>query len=57
MIHISHSQPDIAYAIVIVSCYMQKQRSTHLEAIHRILRHLKSSPGKGLLLKRTVTLE
>jgi hypothetical protein len=30
---------------------MHAPRSTHLEAIHRILRYLKGAPGKGILIK------
>ena len=28
---------------------MQEPRKPHLEAVHRILRYLKGSPGQGLL--------
>ncbi|XP_043705454.1 uncharacterized mitochondrial protein AtMg00810-like [Telopea speciosissima] len=43
MIYLSHTWPDIAYVVTLVSQYM------HLEAAYHILRYLKSAPGKGVL--------
>jgi hypothetical protein len=44
LIYLSHTRPDIAYAVSIVSRYMHDPRSGHLEVVHRILRYLKSCP-------------
>lgn len=49
LIYLSHTRPDIAYAVSAVSQYMHDPRSTHLEAVYRILRYLKSAPGRGLI--------
>lgn len=49
LIYLSHTRPDIAYAVSIVSRYMHDPRSTHLNVVNRILRYLKSCPGKGIL--------
>lgn len=49
LIYLSHARPDIAYAVSVVSQFMHAPRSPHLEAVFRILRYLKSAPGKGLL--------
>ena len=49
LIYLSHTRPDIAYAVSIVSRYMHDPRSTHLDAANRNLRYLKSCPGKGVL--------
>lgn len=49
LIYLSHTRPDIAYAVGVVSQYMHDPRSPHLETVFRILRYLKSAPGKGLL--------
>jgi hypothetical protein len=52
LIYLSHTRPDIAYAVSLVSQYMHDPRDSHLQAVFRILRYLKSAPGKGLLFSR-----
>ncbi|CAL5358524.1 unnamed protein product [Camellia sinensis] len=52
LIYLSHSRPDIAIAVSMVSQFMHAPRATHLEAVMRILRYLKSSPGKGLYFSK-----
>ena len=49
LIYLSHTRPDIAYAVSIVSRYMHDPRISHLDVANRILRYLKSCPGKGIL--------
>ena len=51
LIYLCHTRPDISYAVSVVSRYMHDPRSGHLDAVYRILRYLKNSPGKGLLFK------
>jgi hypothetical protein len=41
LIYLSHTRPDIAYAVSIVSRYMHDPRTSHLDAVYRILRYLK----------------
>lgn len=48
LIYLSHTRPDIAYAVSVVSRFMQSPSEDHMNAVYRILRYLKSSPGKGL---------
>ena len=52
LIYLSHTRPDIAYAVSIVSQFMHNPSEDHMDAIIRILRYLKSSPGKGLLFSK-----
>ncbi|XP_021642554.1 uncharacterized mitochondrial protein AtMg00810-like [Hevea brasiliensis] len=52
LIYLSHIKPDIAYAVGLVSQYMHDPRESHLEAIFRILRYLKSAPGKESLFSK-----
>ncbi|KAH9679732.1 hypothetical protein KPL71_026249 [Citrus sinensis] len=47
LIYLSHTRPDIAFAVSIVSRFMHNPREEHLEAVYKILRYLKSTPGKG----------
>jgi len=52
LIYLCHTRPDITYAVSVVSRYMHNPRSAHMDAVYRILRYLKSCPGKGLWFKR-----
>ena len=52
LIYLSHTRPDIAFAVSMVSQFMHRPYKENLEAAYRILRYLKSSPGKGLLFKK-----
>src|SRR6185312_15058478 len=49
LIYLCHTRPDIAYTVSVVSRYMHDPRSGHLEAVYRILRYLKNSPGNRLM--------
>ncbi|CAN6720151.1 unnamed protein product [Malus baccata var. baccata] len=49
LIYLSHTRPDIAYAVSVVSQFMHSPSVDHMEAMMRILAYLKSAPGKGVL--------
>ncbi|KAL6974688.1 Beta-galactosidase 8 [Sarracenia purpurea var. burkii] len=49
LIYLSHTRPDISYAVGVVSQFMHDPRVPHLDVVYRILRYLKSAPGKGIL--------
>ena len=53
LIYLSHTRLDIAFAVSLVSQFMHSPYKKHLEAVYRILRYLKGTPGKGLLLQKT----
>lgn len=52
LIYLSHTRPDIAYAISVVSQFMHCPSEDHMAAVTRILRYIKSSPGKGLMFSK-----
>jgi len=52
LIYLSHTRPDIAYAVSLVSQFMHDPRKPHMDAVLCILRYLKSAPGKGLLFSK-----
>ena len=51
LIYLSHTRPDIAYAVGIVSQFMHKPQEDHMEAVMRIVRYLKGAPGSGIIFK------
>jgi hypothetical protein len=53
LIYLSHTRPDIAFAVSLVSQFMHSPHAKHLEVVYRILRYLKSTPDKGLLFQKT----
>lgn len=56
LIYLSHTGPDIAYSVSVISQFMHNPRESHLQAAYRVLHYLKGSPGKGILFKRNSTL-
>ena len=48
LIYLSHTRPDIAFAVSLISQFMHSPRKRHLEVAYRILQYLKGSPEKGL---------
>lgn len=53
---ISHTQPNIAFAMSMVSQFMHHSCLGHFKATYRILRYLKEATGKGLLFKNRAHL-
>ena len=48
LIYLTHTRPDISFAVSVVSQFMHAPRTSHLDAVHQILRYLKTCPGLGL---------
>ena len=57
LIYLSHTRPDITYAVGVVSQFMHQPQVTHMEAVWRIIRYLKGTPGHGVLFKTNGHLE
>ncbi|RVW64923.1 Retrovirus-related Pol polyprotein from transposon RE1 [Vitis vinifera] len=53
LIYLSHTRPDIGFAVSAVSQFMHNPTEEHMEAVYRILRYLKMTPGKGLFFRKT----
>ena len=56
LIYLSHTRPDIAHAVSIVSQYMHKPKELHLQTVYRILHYLKGTLGKRILFKKWAKL-
>lgn len=52
LMYLAHTRPDLAYALSIVSQFMHNPGEKHMNAVIRILRYLKSAPGKGILFTK-----
>jgi hypothetical protein len=57
LIYLSHTRPDIAFAVSVVSQFMHDPRTHHMDAVVRIIRYLKGNPGRGLLYKSNGNLQ
>lgn len=53
LIYLSHTRPDIVFVVSLASQHMHSPQESHLEAVYKILRYLKDSPGKGLFFKKS----
>ncbi|XP_057739664.1 uncharacterized mitochondrial protein AtMg00810-like [Arachis stenosperma] len=48
LMYLTISRPEITYAVNTLSQFMKSPSSSHMDALHHILRYLKGSPGQGL---------
>ncbi|CAN0871895.1 Retrovirus-related Pol polyprotein from transposon TNT 1-94 [Linum grandiflorum] len=48
LIYLTHTRPDIAYAFQNVSQFMGTARTSHLDAVHRLLRYLRHTKDVGM---------
>ena len=49
LIYLTLTRPDVAYALSVVSRFMQNPKKYHLEAIRRILRYIKGTVDHGIM--------
>ncbi|RVW21062.1 Retrovirus-related Pol polyprotein from transposon RE1 [Vitis vinifera] len=57
LIYLTHTRPDIGFAVSMVSHYMNNPTERHMKVVYRILQYLKKSPGRGLYFKKTSSRE
>ena len=57
LIYLTITHPELSYAVHILSQFMQAPNTTHMDAVRRVLRHLKGYPGRGLLLRSNCDLQ
>ncbi|WMV35464.1 hypothetical protein MTR67_028849 [Solanum verrucosum] len=49
--YLTVTRPDISFHVSVVSQFMTSPCDSHWDAVVRILRYIKSAPGKGLLIE------
>jgi len=54
--YLTHTKPNLAYSLSVVSRFIHFQSKEHMKAVMRILQYLKSSPGKGIMFTKGDTL-
>ena len=52
LIYLSHTRPDIAYAVSLVSQFMHNPSKDHMNVVIQILCYLKSSLERGLMFRK-----
>ncbi|KAL5736254.1 hypothetical protein ACOSQ2_031042 [Xanthoceras sorbifolium] len=57
LIHMSHTRPDIAYAVSVVSQFIHAPTESHMDAVLWILRYLKGALGRGLIFSKNEHLD
>jgi hypothetical protein len=57
LMYLAHTRPDLAYSLSVVSQFMHSPSEEHMNVVTRILRYLKSSPGKGILFTKGHNLD
>ncbi|KAD3336139.1 hypothetical protein E3N88_31658 [Mikania micrantha] len=52
LLYLQATRPDIAYSVNILSQFVTDPRKEHMEAVTRILRYLKATPGQGVFFPK-----
>jgi Reverse transcriptase (RNA-dependent DNA polymerase) len=50
--YLTHTRPNLAYSVGIVSRYMESPKTEHMTAVKHILRYVKGTPGMGCYYER-----
>ena len=57
LIYLSHTRPDITYAVGVLSQFMHGPQEEHWEAALRVVRYLKGTVGHGVLFRKNGHLD
>ncbi|XP_071728540.1 uncharacterized mitochondrial protein AtMg00810-like [Rutidosis leptorrhynchoides] len=52
LIYLTLTIPDISYSVHVLSQFMHAPKVSHLKCALRVLRYLKSAPGKGICIRK-----
>ncbi|KAE9584498.1 putative RNA-directed DNA polymerase [Lupinus albus] len=57
LLYFTNSRPDLSFGVQQLSQFMSNPTNAHHQALTRILRYIKSSPGQGLFYPSTLSLQ
>ncbi|XP_019101847.1 PREDICTED: uncharacterized protein LOC109133301 [Camelina sativa] len=57
LVYLAVTKPEISYAVHILAQFLQQPRQKHWDAALRLVRYLKGSPGRGILLSAASDLQ
>ena len=57
IIYLSHTRPDIVYAVSVVNQFMHCPSEDHMNAVTQILRYLKGTSWKGIMFSKNGPLK
>jgi hypothetical protein len=57
LIYLTVTRPDLSFAVSQISQFMHAPKTCHLKIIDKVLRYLKGTPGKGILMKNNKSNE
>jgi len=57
LLYLTNTRPDISYAIQFLSQFLRAPTTDHYNAAQRILRYIKSAPGKGMFFPNNSSLQ
>ena len=57
LLYLSHTRPDICYAVNVLIQFMHSPRNSHFQAVNRVLRYLKGTLGLVITFKRTSKID
>jgi len=52
LIYLSHTRPNIVYAVGVISQFLHQAQEDHMEVAMRIVRYLKGTPGSGIMFQK-----
>ncbi|XP_074293395.1 secreted RxLR effector protein 161-like [Silene latifolia] len=56
LIYLTITRPDLVYSVHILSQFVNEPRKEHLDALIRVVRYIKGTPSKGIIISKSSEL-